>query len=107
MPHRSDARRRHDKRRTVPWRAPCHARRRTLGRLESGTTKNGEARTLPYGALPELEEVIEAAWEEHERLAAAGVLCPFRLPPWRQADPIRGWSSVAGYCRMRWFSLVN
>ena len=32
---------------------------------------------LPYGALPELIEVVEQQWREHEDLAAAGVLCPF------------------------------
>jgi integrase len=46
-------------------------------RRESGSTKNREARTFPYGALPELEAVIDAAWTEHQRLAGGGVLCPF------------------------------
>jgi integrase len=46
-------------------------------RLEPGTTKNREARTFPYGALPGLADVIETAWREHQRLARAGVLCPF------------------------------
>ncbi|MGB5390947.1 MAG: site-specific integrase, partial [Thermoanaerobaculia bacterium] len=31
-------------------------------RLEPGTTKNREARLLPYGLLPELEKVIELQW---------------------------------------------
>jgi integrase len=46
-------------------------------RLEPGTTKNREARTLPYGSLPELVDVVETAWREHERLARAGTLCPY------------------------------
>jgi integrase len=32
---------------------------------------------LPYGLLPELEEVIEARWASHQRLAAAGTICPW------------------------------
>src|SRR5262249_12609171 len=31
-------------------------------RLEPGTSKNAEGRTLPYGQLHELDEVIEARW---------------------------------------------
>ena len=46
-------------------------------RLEVGSTKNGEGRTLPYGLLPDIVEVVEAAWAERERLAKAGVICPF------------------------------
>lgn len=46
-------------------------------RLEPGTTKNDEGRTLPYGKLPELVEVIELAWEHHQRLAKAGTLSPY------------------------------
>lgn len=45
-------------------------------RLEPGTTKNDEGRSLPYGLLPELVEVIENAWQAHQELAANGVLCP-------------------------------
>lgn len=51
-------------------------RARTI-RLEPGSTKNDQGRVLPYGALPELIEVVEQQWREHEDLAAAGVLCPF------------------------------
>ena len=46
-------------------------------RLEPGSTKNREARLLPYGLLPELKEVIEKQWVEHQRLALEG-----RLAPW-------------------------
>ena len=42
-------------------------------RLEPGTTKNAEGRTLPH-AQPELVEVIETAWREHERLAEGATL---------------------------------
>jgi integrase len=49
--------------------------RQTL-RLESGITKNAQGRTLPYGLLPELVAVIDAAWQTHTTLAAAGTLCP-------------------------------
>lgn len=49
-------------------------------RLHVGTTKNNEGRTLPYGLLPELVEVVDAAWKEHERLQAAGVVSPFVFP---------------------------
>ena len=40
-------------------------------------TKNSEGRTLPYDLLPELLGVVERQWQEHEQLAATGVLCPF------------------------------
>ena len=46
-------------------------------RLEPGTKKNREARLLPFGSLPELEEVIEQQWAEHKRMAGEG-----RLVPW-------------------------
>ena len=46
-------------------------------RLDPGTTKNSEGRVLPYELLAELEAVMEGAWAERKRLAAAGVLCPY------------------------------
>jgi integrase len=46
-------------------------------RLEVGTTKNKEARVLPYALLPELVDVIDTAWTEHERLQTAGTICPY------------------------------
>jgi integrase len=46
-------------------------------RLEVGSTKNTEGRTLPYALLPELATVIDAAWAAHGALAAAGTICPF------------------------------
>lgn len=52
-------------------------RRERVIRLEPGTTKNGEGRTLPYGRLPELVDVVEAAWQAHLRLAREGRICPF------------------------------
>jgi integrase len=46
-------------------------------RLEPGTTKNREARTIPYDSLPELVEIIDAQWEAHEQLKARDVICPY------------------------------
>lgn len=46
-------------------------------RLEVGETKNDEGRTLPYGNLPELVGVVEAAWEHHQQLAKSGTLSPY------------------------------
>jgi integrase len=46
-------------------------------RLEPGTTKNREGRTLPFGQLAELVDVIEAAWQERQRLARAGKIVPW------------------------------
>lgn len=45
--------------------------------LDPGTTKNREPRLLPFANLPELEDVIEDAWSEHQRLARQGTLCPY------------------------------
>jgi integrase len=46
-------------------------------RLEPGTTKNTEARTLPYALVPELVDLIGAQWTAHETLTARDVICPF------------------------------
>jgi len=43
-------------------------------RLEAGTTKNDEPRSLPYGMLV---EVIEGAWAKHKELASEGKLSPY------------------------------
>lgn len=68
------------------WRVPSEVltlqwaqvdRKAETVRLEPGTTKNRDARVLPYGQLPELVEVIERQWAEHKRLAASGKLCPW------------------------------
>jgi integrase len=45
-------------------------------RLEPGQTKNSEGRTLPYGLLPELADLIEEQWQARERLKQADVICP-------------------------------
>ena len=58
-------------------------------RLEPGTTKNSEGRTLPYDLLPELVEVIEAAWSERQRLAGLGTICPYVFH--RAGQPIRSY----------------
>lgn len=84
------------------WRVPSEVltlqwkqvdRRASTVRLEPGTTKNRDARTFPYGALPELAEVIENAWTEHQSLAEAGTLCPYVFH--RRGRPIRD-------CRESW-----
>lgn len=56
-------------------------------RLDPGHSKNGEGRTLPCGLLPELWAVIDTQWSEHERLKAAGVICPSVFH--RNGKPIR------------------
>ena len=65
-------------------------------RLEPGTTKNSEGRTLPYGALPELDEVMEARWEAHQQLAQAGRICPlvFHRDGRAIKDYRKAWSSA-------------
>lgn len=67
-------------------------------RLEPGTTKNREGRVLPYGSLPALVEVIEAAWQQHQQLAASGTLCPFVFN--------RKGARIAGF-RKAWDSACN
>ena len=56
-------------------------------RLEVGTTKSRDGRTLPYDLLPELVDLIDVQWREHERLKEAGVICPFVFH--RNGKPIR------------------
>ena len=46
-------------------------------RLEVGSTKNTEGRTLPYGLLPELRDVIEAQAKRREALKKAGTISPY------------------------------
>jgi integrase len=47
-------------------------------RLEPGTTKNREGRTLPYHALPELAEMIEEQWRQKKNLERErGVIIPW------------------------------
>ncbi len=50
-------------------------RRHKVIRIE--TTKNDEPRTLPYGAMAELAEVIAERWKRHEELLARKTICPF------------------------------
>ena len=40
-------------------------------RLEPGSTKNAEGRSLPYSEIPELDELIETQWTEKERVEKA------------------------------------
>ncbi len=72
-------------------------------RLEPGSTKNREARLLPYGLLPELEEVIEAQWAEHQRLAAEGKLVPwvFHRHGQRISSFRKAWASACGAAGVR------
>lgn len=57
-------------------------------RINPGQTKNAEGRTFPYGdLLPELRDVLEAQWDAHETLKAAGVVCPYVFQ--RDGAPIR------------------
>jgi integrase len=44
-------------------------------RLDAHTTKNGEARTFPL--TTEIETILRGQLAEHERLKAAGTVCPF------------------------------
>ena len=54
--------------RNVDWNGRCV-------RLDAHTTKNGEARSFPFTA--EIEKMLKAQLAEHERLKAAGTICPF------------------------------
>lgn len=40
-------------------------------RLEPGTTKNDEGRVFPFGALPELANLLRAQWEQSLSLELA------------------------------------
>jgi hypothetical protein len=54
------------------------AQRRLGGRcvrLDAHTTKNGEARSFPF--TTEIEMILKGQLAAHERLKAAGTLCPF------------------------------
>jgi len=46
-------------------------RREGVIRLETGTTKNGQGRVFPYGALPELVRLIEWRWRRTQEAQAA------------------------------------
>ena len=65
-------------------------------RIEPGTTKNREGRTLPYDLLPELVEVIDRQWQEHERLKSQDVLCPsvFHRHGKRISDFRKAWENA-------------
>ncbi|MBA2305196.1 MAG: site-specific integrase [Acidobacteria bacterium] len=56
-------------------------------RLEPGQTKNAEGRLFPYDLLPELHDLIEAQWKEHQHLKACNRICPFVFH--RSGEPIR------------------
>lgn len=54
--------------RNVDWVGRCV-------RLDAHTTKNGEARSFPFTA--DIETILKGQLAEHERLKAAGTICPF------------------------------
>lgn len=49
-------------------------------RLEPGTTKNKQARTFPFGVLPELKAIIEAQEGVRDALKERGIITPFLFP---------------------------
>ena len=68
-------------------------------RLEPGEAKNRKGGTFPCGLLPELAEVIETQWQEHERLLKIGTICPFAFnrAASRTVSPSFGrWSRAQG-----------
>lgn len=70
----------------LQWRQVDHDAR--VIRLDVGTTKSGEGRTLPFGLVSELVDAIGLQWREHERLRGSGTICPwvfFR----RNGKPVR------------------
>ncbi|MGH9254244.1 MAG: tyrosine-type recombinase/integrase [Vicinamibacterales bacterium] len=54
--------------RNIDWGGRCV-------RLDAHTTKNGEARSFPFTA--DIETILKGQLAEHERLKAAGTICPF------------------------------
>lgn len=82
----------------LPLKWPQVDRRAKTIRLEPGHSKNAEGRTFPYGFLPELNQVIDQQWREHEHLKAAGVICPFVFH--RRGKPIRSF-------RRAWLTVVE
>ena len=67
-----------DKRPGLQWRRVD--RKAMVIRLDPGTTKNREGRTIPYGDVPELREAIEAQWKAHEKLLAKGIISNLVFP---------------------------
>jgi integrase len=49
-------------------------------RLDPGTTKNGDGRTIPYGDVQELRDMIDAQWKAHEKLLAKGIISNLVFP---------------------------
>lgn len=71
------------------WRVPSEVlpltwaqvdEQRQIVRLDAGTTKNSEGRTFPYGALPELDTVLETQGRTRDEMRAKGTICPFVIP---------------------------
>ena len=71
-------------------------RRARVVRIER--TKTDEPRTLPYGPLSELVDVVEGQWRHHEELQARGLICPWVFN--REGRRIRNFAEAwAGACR--------
>ena len=71
---------------TLEWRQVD--RKAKVVRLDPGTTKNSEGRTLPYGMFDELVQVFEDAHEQrHRLLEATGELCAYVFH--RSGKPIK------------------
>ena len=63
--------------------------RKTI-RLEPGTTKNSDGRTLPYDLLPDLVDVIDDQWKAHEQLKKTETIAPTCFTGrGRQSKPLR------------------
>ena len=71
----------------LPLEWPQVDRRNKTIRLRPEQSKNGEGRELPYGLLPAIDEVIEAAAQERQALIEAGRICPHVFN--RNGKPIR------------------
>ncbi len=61
-------------------------RTRKTKRLEPGTTKNSEGRTLRSDLLSDLVDVIDDQWKEHEQLKKTEAICPWVF---HRSDDIR------------------
>lgn len=68
------------------WRVPSEVvtlqwaqvdRKARIVRLEPGTTKNREARVLPYGEIRDLRDLMDRQWRAHQALARHGILSPY------------------------------
>ena len=70
---------------SLTW-AQVDRKARTI-RLHAGATKNRRGRTIDIGSNPELCELLDTLWIEHEALQKKGTICPFVFH--RNGKPIR------------------